>query len=295
MTGRIIFMSTALGLAAAGAATAAPPDATPSTEAQQLMQNCDAHKFETVVKEVVAGQPHQSKVKLCGKQGQSDAEWIGTLKDAVSKIDSNKDMPAAVRDQIVTALNAEIGRLEIKSATALDTLVPVQKTTALDGISPLPPLPQAKPAETALAPRRTAPAAPLSDYAALPPIPTAPPPATHVLAGGVASVAAVLPKPRMRLSCYTPGGIEGPCTGFTRDTLLIVSAGEDLPADTSLSFVRDGDPKADVELAELKKGKSLRFAVPEDVCRHVVGGKLELRIMRSGQEVGSDGPYNLNC
>jgi hypothetical protein len=99
----------------------------------------------------------------------------------------------------------------------------------------------------------------------------------------------------MSFICFNPGEAEGPCTGFNRYTLITVRAGEDLPADTSLRFVRDGDPQADVALAQLKKGKSVRFAVPADVCRHVVGGKLELRIVRSGQEVGSDGPYNLNC
>jgi hypothetical protein len=99
----------------------------------------------------------------------------------------------------------------------------------------------------------------------------------------------------MSLRCYTPGDVEGPCTDFTRDTLITVQAGEDLPADTSLRFVRDGDTQVDVQLAQLKKGKSMRLTVPGDVCRHVVGGKLELRIVRSGQEVGSDGPYNLDC
>jgi len=99
----------------------------------------------------------------------------------------------------------------------------------------------------------------------------------------------------MSFSCYTPGGSEGPCTGFTRYTLITVQAGEDLPPDTSLRFVRDGDPRADVQLAQVKKGRSMRFAMPIDVCRHAVGGKLELRIVRAGQEVATDGPYDLEC
>src|SRR5262249_37296985 len=106
----------------------------------------------------------------------------------------------------------------------------------------------------------------------------------------------MLPKPRMTVSCETPGETpDGPCTGFTRYTMLTVRAGEDLPANTSLRFVRDGEPRADVQLAQLKKGKSMRLAVPTDVCRHVVGGSLELRVVRAGQEVASDGPFNLNC
>jgi hypothetical protein len=105
----------------------------------------------------------------------------------------------------------------------------------------------------------------------------------------------LLPRPKMSFSCYNPGSAEGPCTGFTRYTLITVQAGEDLPPDTSLRFVRDGDPQADVELVQVKKGRSMRFAMPGDVCRHAVGGKLELRIVRAGQEVGTDGPYDLEC
>ena len=106
----------------------------------------------------------------------------------------------------------------------------------------------------------------------------------------------------MSLLCYTPGeGAEGPCTDFTRDTLLTVHADEDLPPGTSLRFVRNGDTQADVQLAQLKRGRSMRFAIPQEVCNHVTNGKLELRVVRSvaavptGQEVGSDGPYDLRC
>lgn len=303
MTGRIVFAGTILGVAFAVSAMAAPhgrkagsSEAAPENHAEQLVQSCDAHKFETLVNTTVDGQLHQSKVKLCGKEGQSDADWIVTLKDAITKLNDNKDMPADERQQIVAALNTEISRLEIKSATTLMAPSASSKSSALDNLSPLPPLPAPKQSQAAaLAPRQTAPTAPLRDYAALPPLPTTPPPATHVLPGGTAGVAAILPRPRMSLRCYTPGDVEGPCTDFTRDTLITVQAGEDLPADTSLRFVRDGDTQVDVQLAQLKKGKSMRLAVPGDVCRHVVGGKLELRIVRSGQEVGSDGPYNLDC
>ena len=301
MKGRIILVSTILALGFAFAASAAPekkqaPAArAPSARAEQLMQNCDAHKFDTVVKTVVDGQPEQSKVKLCGKEGQSDAEWIGTLKDAVAKLNANQEMPADERNQIIAALNSEIARLEIHGAATL-TSPSESKTTALDGISPLPPLPQPGRSEgSSLAPRETPPAAPLRDYAALPPLPTAPVAPTHVLVGGVGASMELLPRPKMSFSCYDPGSAEGPCTGFTRYTLITVQAGEDLPPDTSLRFVRDGDPRADVQLAQVKKGRSMRFAMPGDVCRHAVGGKLELRIVRAGQEVGTDGPYDLEC
>jgi hypothetical protein len=307
VTGRIILaaMLFGLGISATAATTpsakkASPAKAAPDSAAAKIVQNCDAHKFETVVHEIVDGQPHQSKVKLCGKTGQSDNEWIGTLKDAISKLNLNKEMAAAVRDQIVSALNAEILRLQtgVEISGHESPNNSVAKRSILDGISPVQGLPERKQSQASALPppRQTAPSGSPREYAALPPLPTAPPAPTHVMVGGVSASAPMLPKPRMTLSCYTPGETpEGPCTGFTRDTLVTVRAGEDLPANTSLRFVRDGDPKADVELAQLKKGKSMRLAVPTDVCRHVVGGSLELRIVRAGQEVASDGPFNLNC
>lgn len=304
VTGRIFVAVAALAFGLAQAAGGAPaarkkaaPAATaPDAKTRQLMQSCDAHKFETVVKETVDGQPQQSKVKLCGKEGQSDADWIVTLKDAVSKLNANKEMEPAVRDQIVAALKSEIARLELDGAKAFGTSQKTSSTAAVDSLAPLPELPQPKPSQSAsLPPPRVISAAPASEYAALPPLPTGPTAPTRVLAGGVGGIAAPLPKPRMTLTCFTPGEAEGPCTGFSRDTLITVLAGEDLPPDTSLRFVRDDDPKADVALAQLKKGRSVRLAIPTDVCRHAVGGRLELRIVRAGQEVGTDGPYNLNC
>lgn len=301
MTGRMALTAAALALAlpigalAAPAKNAAPPAATPDSEAAQLLRNCDAHKFETVVHDVVDGHPQASTVKLCGKEGQSDAEWIGTLNDAISKLNANKDMPAPVRDQIVTALRTEIARLE-GSGPLLSSPSATGKS-AFTTLTPIGPLPQSKTADSGPLPppRRVGHAAPADDYAALPPIPTAPPPPVQVLSGAVGTSAPLLPKPRMSLTCYTPGAAEGPCDGFTRDTLVTVHAGEDLPAGTSLRFVRDDDPKADIALPQLRKGRSARFELPVDVCRHAVGGKLELRIVRQGQEVGSEGPFNLNC
>ena len=284
----------------------AQPDSPPS-QMQKLLENCDAHKFETFIEVKVEGQPlpKRSRVKLCGTEGQSDADWVRTLKDAVAKTSANLQMPPAVREQIVTALNAEISRLNGGSA-ALLPLRQTSKSSALDGLAALPPLPGPKQAETAAAlppPRMIAPRSSSQDYAALPPMPTAVTAPTRVLTGSVGASLPALPKPHMQFICFTPGETgDVPCTGFTRDTLLTVRAGEDLPAGTSLRFVRDGDARADVELAQLRKGKTQRLALPPQVCSHVVGGSLEIRVVRSvpaagpsGQEVGKDGPYDLRC
>src|SRR5437588_3911112 len=97
-----------VALALAGApVTAAPKDNVasdrPPQQMQKLLENCDAHKFETVIEVTAAGQTKHSRVKLCGTEGQSDADWVRTLEDAVAKTSANLQMPPAVRDQIVTA------------------------------------------------------------------------------------------------------------------------------------------------------------------------------------------------
>jgi hypothetical protein len=300
VTGRIIIAALALTSAVAVAAPPAAKKDSPvpdkaTEQAKQIIQNCDAHKFETVVHEVVDGQPRQSKVTLCGKDGQSDSQWIDTLKDAVAKVNANKDMEAPIRAQIAGALNAEIARLQ----TPVPLLPPksVAKNSVIDELAPLPGLPQVKAPETAALPppRQSIPVAPRDEYAALPPLPTAPPPAPRVLAGATDAVLPMLPPLKVTFTCEDSVQTDGPCTGFTRDTMITVHAGEDIPAGTSLSFVRDGDPKADVALAQMKKGRAVRLAVPADVCRHAVGGRFELKLLRSGQEVGSEGPFNLSC
>lgn len=262
----------AILMLAAQAAAPAP------SQMQALLQNCDAHKFETVIDVVVDGKPKQSKVKLCGNEGQTDADWLRTLQDAADKTAANDKMDKPVRDQVVAALKLEIARLGGAAVPKAEGVLPP--------------------------PRQRPTAKPLSDFAALPPMPTAPTAPVKVL-GGIAGVSVpLMPKPRLSLSCYNPNDIvgEGPCTGFERETMLTVKADENLPAGTSLRFVRDGEARAEVQLAQLQRGKSMRVSLPQDVCLHSAGGSLEIRIVRatketgpSGQVVGKDGPYNLRC
>jgi hypothetical protein len=263
-------------LDAAEKAAGKPLVQAPSQQMQALLQNCDAHKFETVIDvPELDGSIKHSRVKLCGMEGQSDADWIGTLKDAVAKTKANDKMPPLIRSQIVAAIDAEIARLQGKPATAAAALPPPRAPTSRSDVA---------------------------EYTSLPPLPTAPPPPVHVLPGASAALP-FLPKPAMSFACFTPGDVgELPCTEFTRDTLLTVHADEDLPAGTSLRFVRSGEPKADVALAQLKRGKEMQVPLPPQVCSHATGGRLEIRIVRAvaaagadGEEVGEDGPYNLRC
>src|SRR5437762_90137 len=128
-----------LALAMTAAPAAAAAKEAPPVQMQKLLQSCDAHKFETIVEVAGAGEVRHSRVKLCGTEGQSDADWIKTLEDAVAKTSVNLQMPAPVRDQIVSALRAEIGRLNAGgSATSPGALPPPRtaaKRSVLDGLS----------------------------------------------------------------------------------------------------------------------------------------------------------------
>src|SRR5687767_5558541 len=115
-------MRICVGLIVAAAALAAAPahaqeqdaadaEAVPP-EKQAFLQSCAARKFETTIQIVEDGAKRGKKVTLCGNAGQSDADWVATLKDAAAKTEANAEMAPEVKGQIVTALNLEITRIE---------------------------------------------------------------------------------------------------------------------------------------------------------------------------------------
>jgi hypothetical protein len=282
----------AIGMLAAPATT--PPSDEPAPQLKQLMDRCDAHKFETMVDTTINGHPHKSRVKLCGKDGQTDADWIGTLKDAIAKLRADKEMDPPVRDQIITAIETEIDRLE-----------PNGSPTARLGQAPPAAVPRLDlPLQTATGDVSPPPLAP--EYSSLPALPTAPPPPPNVftpaLTGSAAGTSASVrlptgPAPKLSFACYSPGDIGGaaPCTEFDRETMLTISAQSDLAKGVALRFLRNGEQRAEVDLAQLRRGKSLRIALPRQVCQGVSDGRLDLQVVEDGAEVKSDGPYALRC
>lgn len=106
---------------------AAPVEA--ETEAPPALE-CSAHKFETTVEFTVGEKTKTSKVKLCGEAGQTDAQWLGTLEDAIEKVQADERLAAALKDQIVFALRAELARLapERTADTAPAPAIPLEAT-----------------------------------------------------------------------------------------------------------------------------------------------------------------------
>ena len=280
-------------------AASEPPAAAEETPAEmdKILQDCDAHKFETTVMAVVDGKPHQSKVKLCGTSGQSDAAWIDTLKDAMAKVKANQKMPQELRDQIASALDLELARLGHGDAMSLIA-------NSAPSIAKRPPAPA--PGIAALAPRATADVSSASsrplaqDYGSLPPLPT-PKPAVAASAA-VSALLPSLPAPRMTIRCGStenPNALD-PCSTLRTDTVLLVEADEQMPAGTSLRFVRRDDPRAEISLAGLRSGQTARILLPSKVCDGVVRSEVNIEVLRkpanaAEQVVDTRGPYDLHC
>ena len=262
------------------AAMAGVGSAQPRNQADQIppaAQNCDAHRFETTIKLTGPdGQKRSSKVKMCGTIGQSDADWIRTLQDAVKKTSLSPQMPAAVKEQIIAAVNAEIERL---AAPAL----------ALPGGADLAKISKPQPATNDV---------PLSrDFGGLPPLPTTTVAPPNVLGGGGAGGAPV----RLTLRCALAGDEDRAtdCDTIDKDTVMVLRADEAFPRGVAMRFVRSGEQRAEVDLPALRVGQTANLRLPPNVCRGVVRSRVEVRALGanlpSGTMAGLIGEYDLRC
>jgi len=289
----ILLLASALG--AAQAAAAAAPDASPTAEAKAFEQRCAGRQFETAIAREVNGKKRLSRIHLCGEAGQTDAQWVATLKDAIAKIEGVPGFSADSKTQAIEAIKDEIVKAGGKVETAPSPDIGVASTdvpAAPVEYSALPPLP-------APAPVVAANPAPPIEYSTLPPLP-APKVATS------ATVAASLPllaKPQLKIQCFNPADFAAPadCDSLERETVLTVKAAEAVPSGTALRFMRRGDMRAEVDLAQLQRGKAEKIALPREVCAGVVESKVEIQIVRrtsaqsTGQVVDTLGPYLLRC
>jgi hypothetical protein len=291
----ILLLVSALG--AAQAAAAAAPEPAPSAEAKAFEQRCGGRQFETSIAREVNGKKRLSRIHLCGDAGQTNAQWISTLKDAIAKIEAAPGFSADSKTQAIEAIKDEIAKAGGKVETALSRDIAAASTDSDFPAAPveystLPPLPGPRPVIAAN------PAPPI-EYTKLPPLP-----APKV--AGTASVAASLPvlaKPQLKIQCFNPAEFASPaeCDSLERETVLTIRADEQIPSGTALRFLRRGDTRAEIELTQLGRGKSEKFALPREVCAGVVESRVEIQIIRrsaaqsNGQVVDTLGPYFLRC
>jgi hypothetical protein len=262
--------SLASGAAWAQGTEAAPTDAAagPPSDLKALADSCDAHKFETMI--VVDGSGRGKRVKICGKVGQTDADWLVTLRDSVKKVEADPAMTQVVKDQIVAALKTEIARMEIIAKPA--------STAPLANI--------AIPSEPVSAPE----AAP--QYSSVPQLPAPLPRASAKVASATKPP---VERPRLTIRCALPREPFGECARLERETQLLIRADEDVAGGASLRFLRGGDQRAELDLGPLHKGESLRERLPTRVCSGVLRGKVQVQVLNKSQVAETLGPYSLYC
>ena len=274
----------ALLLAAQAAETPSP--SVRSTDAA-TMANCNARMAEIPVTVMAKGVPKETKVKICGKVGQTQADWEKTLRDALNKVSADGRMSPSIKDQIITGLKFEIAKLQ-GAAETTPRPQPQSRPAPLVAQSFAAPLAPKPPVDTGRA-----------EYSSLPPMP-APLPAVSV-AALAAAAPPPLPAPKLTFRCLSTESVagEGPCDMLERGMLVIVRADEDIAAGTSLRFLRRGESRAEVDLATLRRGQSQQFSLPARVCQGVTGSRVEIQVVRAAgsknQVVDSRGPYELRC
>lgn len=243
----------------------AGPAAEPPTELKALAESCSAHKFETFV--IREGGRRGSKVTICGKEGQTKADWLVTLRDSVAKTQANAELAPEIRDQIVAALKAEIARLE----SATSTSAPVTIAVSTEPVR----MPEAPP-----------------QYSVVPPLPAPKP-----RAASTAASAAVPPviRPRLTIRCGLPREKFADCDSLRQDTQLLIRADERLAGGTSIRFLRGGDERAEFDLGPLNEGDVLREKLPKRVCSGVLRGKVQIQVLSKGRVAETLGPYALYC
>ena len=287
MTTRAIFLVIGLGLLATAASAQLVTDplggaGTPADETQlkSLVDSCPGHKFETTI---VTGLGRGSKVKICGEAGQTDAQWLVTLRDSIRKTDTDEDMAPRVKSQIITALKSEIAKLETTGSNPIGgTVKEAPAEFALN-------LPAGK-----IAPSERPP-----EYSTLPPLPSPKRSAPLKLANGTVLSATPAPEPVARpnlvVRCAIPHGGFETCSRLERESQLMVLAEEDIPAGTSLRFLRGDDNRAELDVSQLKKGDIMRERLPSRVCSGVMRGKVRVQVMNKGQVAETLGPWALYC
>jgi len=280
MSRRITLILAGFGLAATAAqgqeAASQPQD--PAPELKALADSCAAHKFETMV--VTDGSGRAKKVKICGKEGQSDADWLVTLRDSARKVEADEAMEQAVKDQILSALHEEIGRLESEAAAATPppvatvTLEAMPATTIAVGAAPVV-VPEAAP-----------------QYSSVPALPA---PRPRAVGAQAKATAGPVVRPRLTLRCALPTDRFAACANLERETRLLIRADEDMASGTSLRFLRGGNARAELDVGALKKGDVLREKLPGRVCAGVLRGKVEVQVLSKNQVAETLGPWPLYC
>jgi hypothetical protein len=266
-------------VAAAQAAPPPPPQGTITKEqAEARLATCGSRKFESVAEFPVDGKMKRSRLELCAADSESAEQWIGKLEKAEASIKVQTGIPESARFKLLSDLRAEIDRLK-----GGPSILAVQGDIS------------------ALATPKAAVSVPKSDFAiaALPPMPTARKgPSTKF--DPAKAVTPLTKKPQLAIACTSSSGATARCTRMGKDAALEIVAEEDLESVVTLQFRRaDANREAEVRLAQLKRGDSVRLNVPAEICKGVVLAEFDVQVTGPGSDGVrySDlvGPFEKRC
>lgn len=286
-----LLLATSVAFGGAGLAQVAPesasglsvpePDvegATPDRVA--TIAQCQGHKFDTMV-QIDPARNRSTRVKLCAEPGASDGDWVKTLQAAIEQIEA-RDMPAAAKDKVIAELRQEMAKFATLSKPAAASPSTAAFAGNLGNLGSLDGPPERF--ETSIVP-------PLP-----PPLPRKP--AASATAGTAA--AASTPAMRFRVKCLVRGerGSGGTCDFLETGTSLALSAVEGLEKGATLRFRRKGEARADVAIAPLAAGRTVRVSLPNALCRGVAFTRIELELLppgSTGPVAARAGPYEMRC
>lgn len=234
-------------------------------QAETLRSQCGDRRFETSAEGMIDGEMKRRKITLCASPGDSNAQWIVKLENAVVWVKAQPGLSDPVKAKLVSDLETKIG--QVKSVAPMRALPSTGLPAADALVATVPPL---------------SPSPQLRQVRALQP---------------------QVSKPRLSISCPSPGepGVATPCIDLAADTLLMIRADEDLKTKVSIRFVREGDLRGGVALGMMRRGQIIRTRLPARVCAGVVRSRVEMQtivinpLSRAEQVADTQGPFLLRC
>lgn len=224
---------------------------------------CEGERFEFKA----GDEPRPTRITLCSNRGATTADLVRMFESAAARIEQLDKLPLDRKSALVAQIRAKIAEVQARAAPTLT--LPVIAPIAVPPVS----LPPAAPAPVALP---------------APPRLVAPP----------------SPRPRLTVQCLAPGetGAGSRCGFLRRDTRLAVRADSNLPAGTSLRFLRKGKLRSELALAPMPSGQTLAIKLPQRLCAGVVASRVEIEVVQRGpgaagaaQKVETFGPFQLRC
>ncbi len=242
-------------------------------QAETLKSKCGDRRFETSAEGMIGGQRRRRRMTLCAEPGETDAQWLAKLENAVTWVKAQTDLSDEVKDQLVADLRKEIAR---PKTVRLSPALPSATLPAADAlVATVPPMP-----------------APLST--------------TYTASGSVyRPTAPVRPeRPPLTIRCLAVGerGSGSRCNFLDEDTVLAVQADANLASSTALRILRRGETRAEIPIAALRQGQMVRVKMPAPVCSRVSSSVVTIQILAgdpatvAGNRVADElGPFRLRC